>query len=155
MRHPSVAEVAPHSGPMCLLHEVVSHEPEETVCTVRVADSSLFAGADGTVPIWVGVEYMAQCIAVHAGLLARTRGEPPQPGLFLGSRRLAFRTQDLAGDRELLVSARHFRGSGTGLQVFSCALRPEADATPWIEGRLNVMLLDRIDDVALLRRRVP
>ena len=47
---------------------------------VDPADSVLLADADGGVPAWVGIEYMAQCIAVHSGLLSRAAGEPRRPG---------------------------------------------------------------------------
>ena len=140
---------------MCLLDRILSHDPSETVCAVRSEDSRLFVDDADLVPAWVGIEYLAQCIAVHAGLLARAAGEPPRPGLFLGSRRLVFRVQGWDLGEELQVSARHFRGSGTGLQVFSCSLRPDTNAPPWIEGRLNVMLLDRMNLMNRLDDAIP
>ena len=37
-------------------------------------------------PAWVGIEYMAQTIAAHAGFEARLRGERPPIGFLLGTR---------------------------------------------------------------------
>ena len=42
-------------------------------------------------PAWVGIEYMAQTIAAHAGYEARLRGEPPAIGFLLGTR--AYRSE--------------------------------------------------------------
>jgi len=128
---------------MCLLDRVVSHSPETTCCAVRPEDSGLFLDDEEGVPAWVGIEYLAQCIAVHAGLCAREKGEAPRTGLFLGSRRLQLRVAKLPAGHELLASARHLRGSASGLQAFACALFPRPGAAAWIEGNLNVMLLDR------------
>jgi predicted hotdog family 3-hydroxylacyl-ACP dehydratase len=143
-----IAELVPHSGLMCLLDRVVSHDQRETVCAVRVGDSGLFVDASDRVPVWVGIEYMAQCIAVHGGLQARSAGEKPRPGLFLGARRLSFGAQGFEIGSELLVSARHVGGAGpgVGLQSFACSLRPGMGAEPWIEGKLNIMILERFDD---------
>ena len=39
------------------------------------------------VPVWVGIELMAQAIAAHAGLGARREQKPPRAGMLLGTRR--------------------------------------------------------------------
>lgn len=48
---------------------------------------SFFADKEG-LPCLVTLEYMAQCIGVGAGLKARAKGEPPPPGMLIGSREL-------------------------------------------------------------------
>jgi predicted hotdog family 3-hydroxylacyl-ACP dehydratase len=136
-----VAELIPHSGPMCLLDRVVEHSPETTICAVDPGASSVLARPDGSVPAWVALEYMAQCVAVHGGLAARARGEDPRPGLLLGSRRLRFDARDFAPGDELRVSVRHHAGE-RGLVVFDCAVARDCDAAPLVQGRLNVYILD-------------
>jgi len=128
---------------MCLLDRVVSHTPELTCCAVHPEASGLFLDGDLGVPAWVGIEYLAQCVAAHAGLCARDRGEEPPMGLFLGSRHLDLRVATLPRDQELLAHARQLRGNEARLQTFACTLLPRAGAPAWIEGNLNVMLLDR------------
>jgi predicted hotdog family 3-hydroxylacyl-ACP dehydratase len=142
---PDIRQLVPHTGPMCLLDRVVAHDKKATTCSVRVEDSTLFLGEAESVPAWLGIEYLAQCIAVHGGLEAAALGQAPRPGLFLGSRRLALRVAELPTGVELLATVRHLRGSGAGLQAFACALLPEAGADPWIEGNLNVMLNSDIE----------
>jgi len=144
MSFPPIREVVPHSGGMSLLDRIVSHDATETVCLARIEDSRLFADANDCVPAWVGLEYMAQCIAVHGGLLARAAGDAPSPGLFLGTRRMTLTEFVFPAGSEVIVKARHLRGTGTGMQAFACTLAPELDMAPWLEGNLNVMLLDSI-----------
>ena len=137
---PPLAELLPQAGPMRLLERVEAHDGERTRCRALASASALFRSADGSVPAWVGIEYMAQCAAAHGGLLARARGEAPRPGLFVGSRRLVFRCEAFAGDAALLVTARHAAGHGDTL-AFDCAVEDPAGGPPLVEGRLNVLLL--------------
>ena len=137
---PPLSELLPHAGPMRLLDRVEAHDEARTACRVLPAASTLFQRADGSVPVWVGIEYMAQCAAVHGGLLARARREAPRPALFVGSRRLAFRWGTFAPELPLLVTARHAAGRGDAL-AFDCAVEDPAGGLPLVEGRLNVLRL--------------
>ena len=133
----------PQAGPMRLLARVLSHDREETVCGARPGEMTLFAGADGAVPSWVGVEVMAQCAAAHGGLLGRAHGAAPRPGLFVGSRRLVFRCARFEPGAELRVRARLAVRRGDAL-AFDCAIDDPAGCAPLLEGRLNVVLLPGI-----------
>jgi predicted hotdog family 3-hydroxylacyl-ACP dehydratase len=124
---------------MRLLHAVIAHDEVETRCSLDPAASALFAGAGGRIPAWVGIEYMAQCAAVHGGLVARASGEAPRPGLLLGSRRVVFRCEGFAPGRILEVTARHAAGRGPTL-AFDCALLDPDGGPPWVEGRLTVFV---------------
>ena len=136
---PPIDELLPHTGPMRLLKAVIAHDPKCTRCLVEPSRSELFRDATGRIPTWVGIEYMAQCIAAHGGLLARARGDAPRPGLFLGSRRLVFRHDAFEPGRTLEVSARHVAGHSEIL-AFECAVLLPDEEAPLVEGRLNVLL---------------
>jgi predicted hotdog family 3-hydroxylacyl-ACP dehydratase len=138
---PAIEALVPHSGPMCLLERVIEHGPGHTLCAVDPGRSRLLAAADGTVPVWVGIEYMAQCIAAHGGLVALERGEPRRPGVLLGARRVRFDVPRFEADRELHVLARHHRGE-RGLLAFECEIRDARGGAPLGEGRLNVYTVD-------------
>jgi len=142
---PPLAELLPQAGPMRLLERVEAHDEERTVCRARADASALFRSADGSVPAWVGIEYMAQCAAVHGGLAARARGEAPGPGLFVGSRRLSFRCASFAPGAELRVTARHAAGRGDAL-AFDCTVEDLAGGPPLVEGRLNVLRLRELPE---------
>jgi predicted hotdog family 3-hydroxylacyl-ACP dehydratase len=140
---PPVEQLVPHAGPMCLLSRVIEHNPGRTVCAAAVSRSEVLADPDGCVPVWVGLEYMAQCIAVHGGLSGRARGEPPRPGLFLGSRRVQFSVPHFSADQQLLVSASHHAGE-RGLVAFDCEIHDISDSggSPLVRGRANVYIVD-------------
>jgi len=134
---PPVAELLPHAGPMRLVERVLSHADDETQCRVDPAASALFRDAAGRIPAWVGIEYMAQCAAVHGGLVARARGERPVAGLFLGSRSVHFRCDAFEPGAPLVVVARHVAGRSRTL-AFACTVRG-GDGEPLVEGRLHVL----------------
>lgn len=143
-RFPPIAELIPHAEPMRLLHRVLAHDDVQTRCAVDPAGSALFGDAAGRVPVWVGIEYMAQCAAVHGGLRLRGSGEPARLGLFLGSRRLVFRCDGFAPDRMLEVVARHTAG-GRGRLAFEAAVLDPDAATPLVEGRLMVLVPENLE----------
>ena len=137
---PPVAELVPHAPPMLLIERILEHTDDYTVCSVRPEDSALFAESGGRIPSWLGLEYMAQCAAVHGGLAARDRGEPPKPGLLLGSRRLQLHTPAFEAGDPLRVVARHHRGE-LGLVTFDCRVESEAGDEVLAEGRVNLYIL--------------
>ncbi len=139
--YPRPIELVPHSGPMCLLSRVLEHEASRTTCEARVDASGCFCSADGSVPAWLALEYMAQCAAVHGGLRARRAGAPPRPGLFLGSRRAALHVDEFPAGARLWVTARHHRGE-TGLVAFDCEVVPAGGGAPLAEGRLSVLVFE-------------
>jgi predicted hotdog family 3-hydroxylacyl-ACP dehydratase len=119
---PDVAELLPHAGPMRLIARVLLHEPRRTVCALDPAASDLFRSADGRVPAWLALEWMAQCIAAHGGLLARASGAPPAPGMLVGAKRLELARAAFAPGDVLEVEACYAGGAGS-LASFECALR--------------------------------
>lgn len=80
-----VAELLPHDPPMVLLDRAVSYDEQSLLAEVEVRQNSMLCGIDG-VPAWVGIEYMAQAVAAHAGFRARLKGAPPEIGYLLGTR---------------------------------------------------------------------
>ena len=98
---PPVAEILPHRGQMVLLGRVLEHGPDATVCGVAIDAQKLFVQNDGSIGSWVGVEYMAQCVGAHAGMLARAVGMEPRVGYLVSSRRLRFHAARFAPGQEL------------------------------------------------------
>ena len=137
---PPIADVLPHRGSMLLLSSVLEHSEDHTVCAVDVDVETPFAGPEGTVPAMVAIEYMAQCVAAHAGLRARARGEPARIGFLIGSRRLDFRTLgDFRAGRRLIVRATRAWGEEE-FAMFSCRLIDAESGAVLVEGRLDVFL---------------
>ena len=60
----------PHDAPMALIDEIVSVSEGSLEAVVAIHPACQFAAQDG-VPVWVGVEYMAQGIAAPAPIVGR------------------------------------------------------------------------------------
>jgi len=134
---PPPAEILPHAGAMVLLSRVLHHEEDHTVCAVDIDSQSMFRDAAGNVAAWVGIEYMAQCIAAHAGLVGRASGKPPQLGFLIGSRRVDFHTPGFRRGQTLEATARRVWGGAEGLVSFECTLLDASTRALLAEGRLN------------------
>jgi predicted hotdog family 3-hydroxylacyl-ACP dehydratase len=80
-----IGELLPHGPEMTVIDRLVEYSPQRSVSTVVVTEQSPFFVRSG-VPAWLGIEYMAQTIAAHAGFEARLRGERPAIGFLLGTR---------------------------------------------------------------------
>lgn len=133
---PAIAELLPHAGPMRLLDRVLAHDAEHTRCAVRPRSAALFQDARGRIPGWLSIEFMAQCIGVHGGLLGRSRGEPPRVGFLVGGRELVLRAASFGEDEDLVVEARP-RRSSAGLFDFACRIERARDGEVLAEGRVQ------------------
>ena len=142
--YPPVADVLPHRGPMVLLTAIGDHRPDRTICTVEIREYSPFREPGGLVPSWVGVEYMAQCIAAHRGLRARSNGEPIKVGFLIGAKCVDFHTPGFAPGQVLEVRARHLWGERE-FAAFACSVIDTTSAAVLAEGTLTVYLPDDLE----------
>jgi predicted hotdog family 3-hydroxylacyl-ACP dehydratase len=108
---------------MVLLDRVLAFEESSLVAEVTIRSDSMFCESDG-VPGWVGLEYMAQAVAAHAGLQARQRGEPPAIGYLLGTRSYVCEAETFPVGKTLTVHVESLFVE-MGLGAFAC--RIEAD----------------------------
>ncbi|HWW72935.1 MAG TPA: hotdog family protein [Duganella sp.] len=124
---PDVRSLVPHSGDMALLERVVSADEDNLCAEVRIHAGSVLATAQG-VGSWVGIEYMAQAIAAHAGWLAGRRGDAVKVGFLLGSRKYEASVPYFALGSVLRVHVHRVLQAENGLGAFDCRIEP-ADAT--------------------------
>jgi len=137
---PPVTELVPHRGRMVLIERVLAHERKATACSLAIDAQELFRQDDGSVAIWVGVEYMAQCVAAHAGLIARAAGLEPRVGYLVSSRRLRFHASRFDPGQRLHISAAQLWGGDEGLVAFQCRIEDARSGALLVEGRLNCYL---------------
>lgn len=142
--HPRVADVLPHTGSMVLLTRILHHTEDRTSCAVEITDASLFCESDRGVPAWVGIEYMAQCIAAHGGLRARVSGEPVKAGFLLGSRSVELHTARFYPGQTLVVDATHVWGQRE-LFSFACSVKDVETGSTLMEGQLTVLRADTLE----------
>lgn len=130
-----VQDVVPHKESMCLLRNVVLHSHEETVCDVLILDDSLFATKQG-VGSWVGVEYMAQAVAAHAGMCS-FGDAPPRIGFLLGARKVHLAVPFFERGTLLLIKVQPTWGEGE-LFSFRCSIQKQGETSPLAWAELNV-----------------
>ena len=117
----TVDELVPHSGKMSLLDKIVDYGEDWLEAEVHITRQSMFADDDG-VPAWVGLEYMAQCIAAFAGLQERLDEKPPKLGFLLGTRKYDCAIPSFAQGSTVRVRAEREMAADNGLNVFNCTL---------------------------------
>lgn len=83
----SLESLVPHSRSMVLIQEPYDAGDEWASACVRVSEDSMFYQPGYGIPSWIGVEYMAQTIALYAGIRSTRRGKPITVGFLLGTTR--------------------------------------------------------------------
>jgi predicted hotdog family 3-hydroxylacyl-ACP dehydratase len=126
------AQTLPHRPPMLLIDEILDYEAESVRCLVRITRDSLYC-ADGGVPAWVGLEYMAQAMGVYSGIELLQKGEAPRIGFLLGTRRYESAVPAFAIGAQLEVSARVTLWEEDNLYAFDCAIVESGRKLAWGE----------------------
>lgn len=125
MNLPDIHTLVPHSGAMSLLGRLLAADAETLCAEVTIGPTTMFC--DGReVGAWVGVEYMAQAVAAHAGYCAHLRGEPVKVGFLLGSRRYQCSAPAFAVGAVLQVHVRRALQGENGLGAFECRIEDGA-----------------------------
>ena len=118
-----VAALLPHSGHMALLDEVLAYDHESLQASAHIGADHVLMQPDGTVPAWMAMEIMAQCIAALDGIHAHNGGESVRLGFLLGTRKLHLFADTLPLGCELLAETRQSIRDNNGFAVFDCSLR--------------------------------
>lgn len=135
----AIAALIPHAGAMCLLDEVVSWTDTSIECRARShRDRTNPLRCDDRLPIWSAIEYGAQAMAIHGGLLAQAAGKRAAPGYLAAVRDVSVRGErlDTAAD-ELSVRATRLMGDARSL-LYEFAV--SGDSIVLASGRAMVML---------------
>ncbi len=134
-----IAARIPHSGSMCLLDRLESWTADAIHCTAishLQADNPLRTAGGLMAPN--AIEYAAQAMALHGGLLA-TEGEPPSAGFLASARQVRLtvaRLDNIAG----ALQVRAHRLSGDIRQVLYQFSVTDVTGALLAEGRAVVVL---------------
>ncbi|WP_347176276.1 hotdog family protein [Undibacterium sp. TS12] len=142
---PAVRDVVPHSGEMVLLDRLLAVDDETLCAEVRIESGTLFCDANG-VGSWVGIEYMAQAIAAHAGYLATIKGEPVKVGFLLGSRRYEASVPLFALGSVLHIHVLRAMQGDNGLGAFECRIEDSTSRTVLANATVTVFQPDNVKD---------
>jgi predicted hotdog family 3-hydroxylacyl-ACP dehydratase len=135
------SEFVLHRPPMLLLDCLVETGPERTLCEWQVTDAAAFLVAGRGVPSYIGVEHMAQCIAVHAGARARARGLEPPLGFLLGTRHYRAHVEYFCIGHTYRAACRELIHDENGMGSYECSILLDNDVIA--EGRLAVLEKER------------
>lgn len=136
----ALCRLIPHAGGMCLLDAVVAWDGDRIQCrswSHLKVDNPL--RREGRLRALHAVEYGAQAMAVHGGLLARERGELTGSAAYLAAvRDLQFHVEDLdAAAEPLEVEAERLMATGGNMMYGFAIQYPDGRAIA--SGRAMVM----------------
>lgn len=121
---PHVDDLMPHRGDMNWLDAVLQADDDGVVAQATIQPDRYFV-RDGVLPVWIGVEYMAQAVAAWAGHRAWSRGQPVKIGFLLGTRRYDVHRQHLLVGDVLRIEVRRELMGDNGLGMFACRIMVE------------------------------
>jgi predicted hotdog family 3-hydroxylacyl-ACP dehydratase len=145
MSLPDIKSLVPHSGTMSLLDTLLAADAESLSARVGITPQTLFC-EDGAVGAWVGVEYMAQAVAAHAGYKARLRGEPVRVGFLLGTRRYSCAVPAFAAGSTLDIQVRCALQGETGLGAFDCRIVDAQHGTELATATITVFQPENVEE---------
>lgn len=139
-----IASLIPHGDESLLLDGVVDHDCKSTTTCVVVGSQPWLTRSDGSVAPWLGIEYMAQSIAVHEGIIARSEGRKIPLGFLVLVTSFKLHESVLQRGERLEVQTTRVRGRpGLGVLSHTCTLyRSGADSSRDViaEGRLSISI---------------
>ena len=121
MSFPDIESLVPHAKPMLLVDRVMAADLENLSAEVLIRDDSMFC-VNGTVGAWVGLEYMAQTVAAHAGYLAHLGGEPIKPGMLLGTRNYRSSASSFTSGTRLNIHVKRLFVADNGIGSYECKI---------------------------------
>jgi predicted hotdog family 3-hydroxylacyl-ACP dehydratase len=145
MTLPDIRTLVPHSGAMSLLGTLLAADAETLDAQVTIGPDSMFC-AGGEVGAWVGIEYMAQAVAAHAGFEAQQRGEPVRVGFLLGTRRYTCTRPAFAAGSVLNIHVQRALRGENGLGAFDCRITDAVDGAELASATITVFQPDHVEE---------
>ena len=135
----ALSRLIPHHGAMCLLDMVECWDGDSILCkTSSHRDQTNPLRRDNRLEAICGLEYAAQAMAVHVGLLEQEQGRPLTVGYLGAVKHLMLRTTRLDDVTEnLTVQATRLVGE---MGRFIYAFRVSADRQTLLDGRASIFL---------------
>lgn len=118
-----IEQIIKHRKPMRLIDELHSFDEKSASVLVHVSSNCEFYDSEKQgVPSYIGIEYMAQCIAAKAGINELESGEQPKLGFLLGTRKYKPNVAYFSTGNTLIVKATQLLEDAEGLSVFECSI---------------------------------
>ena len=132
-----IRELGPHAGAMCLLEEVLEWDQTSIACraTSHRHASNPLRTSDGLAAV-AGVEYAAQAVAVHGGLVEKIA--KPKVGYLAALRDVICSVERLDIEKGDLVVRANQVAAESGRLLYD--FRVESGGRELLRGRLSVVL---------------
>lgn len=138
---PEIKILLPHDAPMILIDKLIAVEALSVHCQVLISEKSpFFDHQTGLVGAHIGIEYMAQSIALWSGYHYFLEGKPAAIALLLGCRRYNSVCSQFEKGMILDIYAEQVF-VGDGMSVFCCSIKSKGKEL--IEGKLNVFMPEK------------
>ena len=141
-----VTDLVPHRAPMLFLDRVSGLKGDVFEAHVDLTEQSPMIQA-GAVPVWVGLEYMAQATAAYAGAEGRSAGKGPKVGMLLGTRDYRATVPSFALGQSLSIQVRKVISQANGVSAVDGVIA-DAHGTVLATAQLTVI---EIEDLSLVR----
>lgn len=146
------ADLLPQRPPMLLLDRIDDYGDDWLRSSVVIGPQCRFFQEPNGVPSYVGLEYMAQTAAAHAGVEIVQRGERPGIALLLGCREYVARQPHFAVGAELQIEARLVIRDQSDFVAYDCRILngalslAEATLKAFRPSNMQAVLQSQIDD---------
>ena len=141
---PELIEIIPHRPPMVLLDAITEVGVDFISTSVRIHENSLFYERGSGVPIWVGLEYMAQTAAALIGDEGKRNGGDIKLGFLLGSRRYETSTSYFTLGTKIYIKVTRLFQEGE-LGQFQCSITDQhGQELAW--ANISAFMPDDCDD---------
>jgi predicted hotdog family 3-hydroxylacyl-ACP dehydratase len=148
--HRRLQDLLAHEPPMLLLTDLVYVEEGEVCCKTLVAKETPFVDENGNLPGWVGIELMAQTIAVWGGRLSNVEQRDSRIGFLLGTRKYVSLVESFPVGAELVVTATLVVRDGS-MGVFQCVIVLEDNVVA--KAQVNAFMPKKKQLLAALERK--
>lgn len=117
----AIEDLLPHTAPAILLDKAVGYGEKFAEAEITIRPDLPFYKTGKGIPAHVGLEYMAQCCGVYAGLYGKEQNAPVKMGFLLGTRNFSSTKNWFTEGSVLTIRAEEdFNHDGMGR--FSCSI---------------------------------
>jgi predicted hotdog family 3-hydroxylacyl-ACP dehydratase len=148
--HYTPAEVLPICGDIILLDAIRDWGEDWLEARVEHRQPSLMSNPDGSVPNWVGLEYMAQAIGALAGIRNLQAGLGKRIGFLLGTRRYQASSDRFEPGEAVTIRVDELFCDADNLGVFDCEIHSDR-----LLAKASIKMLQPQHALALLEASQP
>ncbi len=115
-------ELIPHRQCMSLIDSIDSWGPDWLACSVYHKPGCAFSDENGSVPSWIGLEYMCQAIAALEGTQRLANNKAISLGFVMGTKKLNAKVALFERNQHVKIRVEEEMKNTTSLGVYSCKI---------------------------------